>query len=155
MRSTQNHFLYLYDPLFLVCTSLYIIHEVVGFPFTHWLSNLANSYLNDFLFIPVALPIILYFLRKCNFRKFDNSPLFHEVLIPVAIWALVLEYIGPRFFSKGVPDLLDIYVYGISGIFCYFSWQDKRYIKVINKISRYRITPNENSARVSCVESKI
>ncbi len=114
-------FRYLKDPLFLFSFALYIMNKLLLFSFNWWGSKFVNSYLNDFLLIPVLIPIILYVSKRLNCRKYSSPPMLVEIIIPLVIWSIAFEFIGPLFI-KGISDPFDVLAYCIGGFFSWLFW---------------------------------
>lgn len=122
MTGMDVKFRYLLDPLFLFAFALYIVNKLLLFSFNWWGSKFVNSYLNDFLLIPVLIPIILYVSKRLNCRKYSFPPMFVEIIIPLVIWSIAFEFIGPFYVKKGISDPFDVLAYCLGGFFSWLFW---------------------------------
>jgi len=116
------NFKYILDPLFIFSSTLYTVNKLSLFPPYWWGHKFINAYLNDVLLIPVMLPIILFFSRLLKFREKYSPPMLMEIVMPLAIWSIAFEFIGPYFFEKGTSDPFDVLAYCIGGIISWVIW---------------------------------
>jgi hypothetical protein len=115
-------FRYIRDPLFVVCTVLYVVNR--------WLVKLRpavgeaffRSYLNDLLLIPCALPPMLFLHRHLSLRPHDSFPTRGEVMLHLVVWSLYCEWVGPVIQHQGIGDPLDVLAYWIGGIGSWALW---------------------------------
>ena len=75
-------FLYLRDPLFLLCVGLYFVNRFILKQI--WLSGFVHEHLNDLICIPFWLPIMLFVQRRLRLRDGDESPRPSEIMSPGA-----------------------------------------------------------------------
>ena len=115
-------FKYLLDPLFLFSLTLYTINKSSFLRPEFWSCKFCNYYLNDLLLVPVLVPIILFFSRPFKFRKDYSPPMFLEIIVPLAIWSIAFELIGPFYFGKGTSDLVDVFAYCLGGLTSWIIW---------------------------------
>jgi len=135
MIDMKNDFKYIRDPLFLFSLALYSLNKFF-LPLSNYFgTNFLHFYLNDVLLVPVLLPIILYSSRIFGFRKDDRPPRFIELTIPLLLWSIAFEFIGPRFFKLGFSDPLDIVCYCSGGIFSWIIWNKRRFLIYRHEIS--------------------
>jgi hypothetical protein len=120
-----NDFKYLTDPLFLLSSVAYAINKtlLVFTKGSNWASAFLASYFNDLLLVPVAIPIILFFSKTLAFRPRSLSPSLPEVAIPVLIWSIAFEVVGPYVFRRGVSDPFDVIAYCFGGFASWLFWQ--------------------------------
>lgn len=118
----NNRFKYQLDPLFLASSAVYAVNRlgflsprILGYEFT-------NFYLNDALLAPVVLPVILTLSRILKLRPDTSAPKLVEIAIPLTIWSLAFELVGPFVFQKGTPDPLDVLAYCAGGLVCWLVW---------------------------------
>lgn len=115
-------FKYLLDPLFLFSLTLYSINKSSFLGSKFWSCKFCNYYLNDLLLVPVLVPIILFFSRIFKFRNDYSPPIFLEIIVPLAIWSIAFELIGPFYFGKGTSDPLDVFAYCLGGLTSWIIW---------------------------------
>lgn len=117
-------FLYLRDPLFLCCFSLYWLNRLAehyGFG-----TRLTESYLNDVICVPFLLPMLLWGQRQLRLRHHDRPPTYVEVVIPMLIWAYLFEVYLPgteRWRGLAIADPVDVFCYAIGGLASWVYWQ--------------------------------
>ena len=122
MNLIKVRFRFILDPLFLFSLTLYMVNKLSLFTPPWWGNRFINAYLNDVLLVPVILPIILLFSRMLTSRDNYSPPMLGEVLIVLAIWSTAFEFIGPRFFQKGISDPFDVLAYCIGGLISWAVW---------------------------------
>ena len=118
-------FLYLRDPLFLVCVATYFINRFVLKAI--WKEGFVHEHLNDLICIPFWVPIMLFIQRKLGMRADDASPQPGELVIPLIIWSWTFEILLPAIPSLGntfVADHLDVLAYcaGALGAGVFWRW---------------------------------
>ena len=119
----DKKFKFLFDPIFLFSSSLYIINKAILSNYEFWKYNFFKNYLNDILLVPVLVPIILFFLYVFKFRKNPSPPVLLEILLPLGIWAIAFEIIGPFYFGKGTSDPIDVLAYCFGGLISWEVWK--------------------------------
>ncbi len=122
------NFKYILDPLFLISSTLYILNNLLFLPLSCWDHKFINFYFNDVLLVPVILPIILFFSRIFKLREKYSPPKLIEIAIPLVIWSIAFELIGPYFFKKGTADPLDVLAYCIGGLLCWIIWNRSSFL---------------------------
>lgn len=115
-------FRYLLNPTFVWCALVYIFNKFLVAPFVLRENWFFHSYLNDLLLVPVALPLLLFALRKLGIRKDDNPPNISEVCAALVVWSIFFEYVGPYYFKKGTSDVLDVTFYCVGGLVSWAIW---------------------------------
>lgn len=115
-------FLYLRDPLFIVCLITYAANRFILEKL--WLTGFVHEHFNDLICIPFWVPIMLFFQRCIGLREHDQRPSPSELIIPLLIWSWVFEIILPRmelFSQYCVADYMDIVFYSggtlVAGLF--------------------------------------
>ena len=76
---------------------------------------------NDLLLIACALPPMLLLHRKMGLRGHDRMPTLSEVGLHTAVWIVVCEVIGPRFW-RGTGDYLDVLAYLAGALLATLCW---------------------------------
>lgn len=118
----DTQFRYIRDPVFVVSVSLYLINEFIILEYGIFKTGFIAFYFNDFLLVPVVLPILLFISKKLKLRLVDIPPTLLELIIPLLIWSVLFEFIFPYFISKGTADLLDILFYFLGGLLSWMIW---------------------------------
>jgi len=117
-------FLYLRDPLFLLCVLTYFVNRWVLKSI--WQSGFVHEHLNDLICIPFWVPIMLYAQRRLNLRHSDGRPEAGELIIPLIIWSWVFEIILPWTDILGercVADYLDVMHYALGALIAGLFWR--------------------------------
>ena len=117
-------FLYLRDPLFLLCLATYFINRFVFKAV--WKDGFVHEHLNDLICIPFWVPIMLFVQRKLGLRDGDDSPRPSEIVIPLIVWSWVFEIILPRTGLLGrlcVGDYRDVFYYSLGALVSGVFWQ--------------------------------
>jgi len=103
-------FLYLRDPLFLICLGLYAANR---WAFELWMPrSFFTNHFNDLICIPFCVPIMLFLLRCLRLRSDDSPPQPDEILVPLILWAAVFELWLPNlpvFRGLATADYLDVF----------------------------------------------
>ncbi len=87
------------------------------------LPKIINFYLNDFLIIPIILSVCLFILRWSKSNKNYQISIW-IVLYICSFYALLYEYFLPKYNSRYTADIIDVFLYFISG-FIFFILQKK------------------------------
>jgi hypothetical protein len=117
-------FLYLRDPLFLMCVTTYFVNRLVLKQI--WTSGFVHEHLNDLICIPFWVPIMLFAQRRLGLRDQDGRPSASELVIPLVIWSWVFEIILPRtdlFGNWCVADYLDVMYYSLGALLAALFWR--------------------------------
>ena len=117
---------YLLDPLFIFSLALYSVNKWIITPYELLTCKFCNYYLNDILLVLVMMPIILFFPRFFKVRDFHSPPLILEIIVPLIIWSIAFEYIGPFYFGRGTSDPVDIFAYFLGGFTGWIIWNRKK-----------------------------
>ncbi|WP_435262183.1 hypothetical protein [Tenacibaculum sp. nBUS_03] len=83
------------------------------------LPRIIRFYVNDFLIIPIVLSICLYVLRWSRGNKRYRVP-FWIILYISLFYAIVFEYFLPQANERYTADIIDVFLYFISGILFYY-----------------------------------
>ena len=102
--------------------------------FGFWRYKFCNYYLNDLLLVPVVVPIILFFSKILKIRDIYSPPKFLEIIVPLAMWSIAFELVGPFYFGKGISDPFDVLAYFLGGLISWLIWnRDDSFYHVVNK----------------------
>ena len=130
----DRKFEYLLDPLFLFSLTIYSMNKLSFLKFGFWNYKFCTCYLNDLLLVPVVVPIVLFFSKVLKLRDIYSPPMFLEILVPLAIWSIAFELVGPFYFGKGTSDPLDILAYCLGGLISWLIWnRDDVFYIMVNK----------------------
>jgi hypothetical protein len=117
-------FLYLRDPLFLLCVATYFVNRLILKSI--WQAGFVHEHLNDLICVPFWVPIMLFAQRHLGLRDSDRSPRPGELIIPLIIWSWVFEIILPEMGTLGdrfVADHLDILYYSLGALLAGLNWK--------------------------------
>ena len=115
-------FLYLRDPLFLFGCAAYAANRWLLKP--HLASPFLHSYFNDLFLIPCALPPILLLQSWLGLRDQQRKPSLPEIVLHLAIWSVLFEWIGPRIYSRAVGDRWDVAAYAAGAVVAAIWWSE-------------------------------
>ena len=124
-------FRYLRDPLFLICCASYCVNRLFLKP--QFDSPFLRFWLNDLLLVSCALPVTLWIFRALNLRSHDRPPTVAELSWILIAWAVLFEWIGPKFLSMGTGDLVDLLMYSTGAVLAWACWN----------LPAERVWPNE------------
>jgi hypothetical protein len=122
---------YLRDPAFLVGCVAYVLNRWCLKP--HFHTGFFHSYFNDLWLIPCALPPILWLHRRLGLRTRDDAPQFSEIVLHVAFWSLLFEWIGPRFVLHTTGDPFDVLAYAAGAMLAGLWWHRERWIVLFSR----------------------
>jgi hypothetical protein len=117
-------FLYLRDPLFLLCAATYLVNRLVLKAI--WQAGFVHEHLNDLICIPIWVPVMLFAQRKLGLRGGDAVPRPSELVIPLVVWSYVFEVLLPATPCLGtccVGDHLDILYYSLGALLAGVFWK--------------------------------
>jgi len=118
-------FRYLRDPLFLLGTGSYGLNRWVLKP--HWRTGFLHSHFNDLWLIPCALPLVLWVHRQLGLRPHDDPPGSVEILSHLVGWAVLFEWLGPKFVRHATSDPWDALAYAAGTGLAALWWQRARW----------------------------
>ena len=121
-------FLYLRDPLFLLCCAAYGINQHLLKPHLHW--AFLHDHFNDCLVIPCALPPLLFVHRLLKIRRNDSLPSGPEIALHVIVWAIVIEWIGPKYVPSATGDPWDAVAYAVGGLAAWIWWHRRERLRM-------------------------
>jgi glycopeptide antibiotics resistance protein len=118
--SGRVNWLALRNPLFISCTFLYVLHSVCKratpeFAQTAFLKN----YLNDLLFVPLALGIAVFLQRNFILKQPEYRLSKTQVIICVVYISIMFEGVIPLFKDRYTADFSDVLCYGFGGLLFY------------------------------------
>lgn len=116
-------FLFLRDPLFLLCLATYFVNRFVLKKI--WNAGFVHEHLNDLICIPFWVPIMLYMQHRLRLRD-NGSPRTAELIIPLILWSWVFEIVLPQTSLLGehcVADHLDIIYYALGTLLAALFWK--------------------------------
>lgn len=120
-RVAVKRFGYLRDPLCLVACALYALNRF------WWRSHIGGPFLtghfNDLLFIPAALPLVLWVQRRLGVRENDQPPRWREIALHLVVWSVVAEGLMPRLNRHATGDWQDILAYATGALAAGIWWQ--------------------------------
>jgi hypothetical protein len=128
---TRGGFGYWRDPVFLLSTVVYVVNRDVIKPHLHSYSPLFHGHLNDFLLVPVALPIFLLVYRRLGLRPDDAPPRWWEIALHVAVWSLFYKWFGPVALHHGVADPKDVACFAVGGLVAWLLWRQVAAIRAV------------------------
>lgn len=86
-----------------------------------------RHHFNDLLFIPAALPLMLWLQRKLGLRLTDAYPDWREILLHWVVWSIAAEVVGPHLFARATGDVWDVVAYAIGAVVAAVVWQAQRF----------------------------
>ena len=116
----MNRFRYAFDPLCLLACAAYGVNSwVVPHAWKGWF---LKDYFNDILFIPAALPLILWLQRRFGLRTIDARPEWSEIVFHLVVWSIAAEVIAPKLFAHAVGDPWDVVAYAGGALVAGLIW---------------------------------
>lgn len=109
------------DPLCLLgcaayCGNRWLLKPLVSGRFVH-------GTFNDLWLIPCALPAMLWLHRRLGWRAHDLPPQWSEIALHLVLWALLFEWIGPKFMRHSTADPWDVAAYAAGALISGIWWQ--------------------------------
>ncbi len=117
----MRRFRYALEPLCIGACALYALNRWLLKP--HVASPFLRDHFNDLLLIPCALPLVLWLQRRLGLRAHDESPTLAEVALHLAMWALIAEWLGPRWLHRGIGDEWDVAAYTLGAAVAMITWR--------------------------------
>jgi len=112
-------------PFLVACTAYainrWIIEPRVEIGFLHF-------YFNDIWLIPAVLPPILWLHRKLALRTHDRPPEVAEILLHLVFFAVLFEWLGPKFVRHASADPWDVFAYAAGAIIAGLWWHRERWL---------------------------
>ena len=115
-------FRYVRDPLFMLCTALYVTNGWLLKPNLPPSELFFRNYFDDILLIPCLLPIMLLAHRCLGLRYDDVFPTASEVMIHLVVWSICFEVIG-HLLHRNAGDTLDVAAYWLGGFASLWIWR--------------------------------
>jgi ubiquinone/menaquinone biosynthesis C-methylase UbiE len=109
-----KRFRYGLDPLCLLSCGLYAACRWVIRP--HTTAVFWHSYSTDYLFIPAALPLMLWVYRRLGLRAHDQFPGWDEIGLHFVVWSVAAEGVAPLLFKSAVGDWWDVATYAVGSV---------------------------------------
>lgn len=119
----MKRFGYLRDPLCVAACLLYALNR--GWLRAHVGGEFLTGYFNDLLFIPAALPLVLWLQKKLGVRADDGSPRWSEIGLHLVVWALVSEGLAPLVLAHATGDWRDVLAYTTGAFVAGLWWQQE------------------------------
>jgi hypothetical protein len=118
-----KRFGYVRDPLCLLACASYAANRWMLRPLGWASGPFMRGHFNDTLFIPAALPLMLWLHRKLGLRTDDTPPSWREIGLHFALWSIAAEAIAPLFIKRATGDWLDVAAYAAGAIVSGCVWQ--------------------------------
>jgi hypothetical protein len=115
----MRRFRYALDPLCLGACALYALNRWVLKPRIH--SAFLHSHFNDLLFIPAALPLVLWLQRRLGLRTSDGPPEAREIALHFVVWSVMAEIVAPHF-AHVTGDWRDVLAYAAGALAAWAWW---------------------------------
>lgn len=116
----MSRFGYLRDPLFLMALAGYALNRWLFESL--WPSPFLQGQFNDLLLIPAALPVVLWAQHMIGLRNHNRAPSWREMLLHLAVWSVICEFIGPHWLNHGTADGWDVVAYTVGGVMACVWW---------------------------------
>ncbi|MBS0632143.1 MAG: class I SAM-dependent methyltransferase [Verrucomicrobia bacterium] len=116
----MKRFRYALDPLCVGACVAYAVCRWVIRP--HWTGLFWHGYSTDCLFIPAALPLLLWVQRQLGLRSHDRYPDWPEIGINFAVWSVAAEGVAPFIFKTAVGDWMDVVAYASGALVAGVWW---------------------------------
>lgn len=119
-----RRFQYFADPVCIAALAIYTASRFYLKP-AHVGGWLVHDYLNDFLCLPLFLPMILQVQRWLRIRRDDGYPRAWEIAQHWAIFSIMFEIVLPRFPATfhTVADPWDVVAYLLGGLTAWGCWR--------------------------------
>jgi hypothetical protein len=117
----MKRFAYAFDPVCVVASTAYACNR--------WVVPAAlkgiflRGYFSDLLFLPAALPPMLWLQRRLRLRDVDSPPAWSELVLHWAVWSVAAELVAPHLFARATGDPWDVVAYAIGGMIAACFWQ--------------------------------
>ena len=122
-KSRQTaHWTPLRDPICLAAWAAYFFNRFIFAPQFGAQWPFLREHFNDSLLIPAALPLFYWARFRLGLRAENSPPRPRDVILWCAIWSLIFEWLGPRFFHYSVGDWGDVAAYFIGGLIAAIWW---------------------------------
>ncbi|PTY01391.1 hypothetical protein DB346_13055 [Verrucomicrobia bacterium LW23] len=129
--AAPRRFRYWLDPLCWGGALLYLANRLIIKPFLLPHSSLIQGHFNDFLLVPVALPVFLYVYRILGLRRHNRPPDAREIAIHVVAWSIFFEVYSPLVFPRSVGDPWDAIAYAAGGLLAWSIWNGNFPLRII------------------------
>ena len=110
----------LYGLLFLTALTIYALQRL------HFsLPSLINNYLNDLLYVPIALGAIQFIIRRLKKDPSFKLPLGFVIFL-ASFYSFYFEYYLPKINSRYTADWIDVLLYFLGGFAFFFIGKKKK-----------------------------
>lgn len=82
-----------------------------------------RGHFSDLLFIPAALPPMLWLHRRLGLRDSDRPPTWPEIAFHFVVWSIVAEVIAPHVFARSTGDAWDVLAYALGALAAGLIWR--------------------------------
>jgi hypothetical protein len=121
LDKSKVHINYSFIPS-IIWVGLCLIYLLVrGLRGEHLIVFWINSYLNDFLCLPIILPPILFILRKWIIKNAEYTLSAFHIMFTWLYISIVFEWILPKYSRHFTSDIWDVFYYGLGAI-AYYTW---------------------------------
>ena len=117
----MRQFRYALDPVCVVACTGYAVNRWI-IPGT-WKGWFMHGYFNDVLFIPAALPLMLWTQRRLGLRRGDAPPDWGEIILHLVVWSIATELVAPHLFSRATGDPWDVAAYAGGALVAGLLWR--------------------------------
>jgi hypothetical protein len=114
-----KRFRYAFDPLCVGACAFYALNRWALKP--HWHSGFLHSHFNDLLFIPAALPPVLWLQRRLGLRAQNTPPDAGEIALHFVVWSVMAEIVAPHF-VRATGDWRDVCAYAVGALAAWAWW---------------------------------
>lgn len=117
MGISINYFRPFSSMIFIVSAILFSTHQILIFTDNSFV--FLDSYLDDLVVMPIVLTGATVILRIATRNETFNVDL-SMIALTFVMYAVIFEFILPRFSAEYTSDYLDILCYGIGAVLYYF-----------------------------------
>jgi hypothetical protein len=118
-----KRFGYARDPLCVLACVAYAVNRWALRPLGWGAGPFMRGHFNDLLFIPAALPLMLWVQRKLGLRATDRAPSWPEISLHFVVWSIAAEAIAPHLTTRATGDWYDVAAYGVGAVVSGCWWQ--------------------------------
>lgn len=110
----------------LAAVALHLLNRFVLEPLSGDPGDFFHCYADDVLCLPLALPLLLWLLRRLGLRADDRPPTIAEIALLWALWSWFCEVVAPnlpQLYAHAVGDPLDVAAYAAGGAAAALLWR--------------------------------